>query len=115
MVENKLKNKQNNTEIRRIAIASEEKTADSIICNVSGRAPFYLIFENKKLVKTIKNPFAKGGGGAGLGVVQMLHNENVNLIVSGQFGENMIQSLKEKKMNYLVQRNNKISQIIKDI
>lgn len=80
----------------KIAIASEGKKEDSQVCPTAGRAPYYLIFEDKKLVKTIKNPFAVGGGGAGFGVAKMLENEKVDLVISGQFGGNMLGALKEK-------------------
>lgn len=82
----------------KIGIASEGKKLDSLVCPTAGRAPFYLVFEDKKLIKTIKNPFANGGGGAGFGVVQMLANEGVNKIISGKFGEKLVEALNEKNM-----------------
>ena len=84
----------------KVAIAAEKEDIKSEICPTAGRAPYYLIFDNFELVKTIKNPFASGGGGAGFGVIQMLFNEKVDLIISGKFGENMISALKEKNMKY---------------
>jgi predicted Fe-Mo cluster-binding NifX family protein len=88
------------TSFQKIAIAAEKKDLDSEVCPTAGRAPYYLIFENNKLVKEIKNPFAVGGGGAGNGVIQMLSNENVELIISGNFGGNMLSALEEKNMKY---------------
>lgn len=86
----------------KIAIASENKTIESELCPTPGRTPYYLIFENNKLIKTLKNPFAVGGGGAGYGVVQMLSNEGVELIISGKFGDNIISALNEKNMKYKI-------------
>ena len=81
----------------KIAIASNKKGVDeSMVCNTAGRSPYYLIFDNKDLVKTIKNPFAVGGGGAGPAVSKMLANENVNIVLCKQFGEKMISNLKER-------------------
>lgn len=80
----------------KIAIASTGKEPTSEVNPVAGRAPYYLIYENKKLIKTIKNPFAIGGGGAGFGVAKMLADENINLVVAGKFGENMIMALEQK-------------------
>lgn len=81
----------------KIAIASNKKSIDdSMVCNTAGRSPYYLIFENKELVKTIKNPFAVGGGGAGPAVAKMLANETVNLVLCKKFGEKMISTLKER-------------------
>ncbi len=85
----------------KIAVASEGKEESSSVSEVSGRAPYYLIFEDKKLAKVMKNPFAVGGGGAGFGVVQMLHNEGVGLVISGKFGPNMVSAFKEKNIKFL--------------
>jgi len=84
----------------KIAIASEGKTQESEISVRGGRAPYYLIFENKKLIKTIKNPFAVGSGGAGWSVAHMLAKEKVNLIIVGRVGPNMEFALKEKNIKF---------------
>ncbi len=84
----------------KIAIASEGKSSDSEISLRGGRAPYYLIFENKKLIKILKNPFAVGGGGAGWSVAYMLAKENVNLVIAGKIGSNMQLALKEKDINF---------------
>ncbi|PIT84800.1 hypothetical protein COU37_01515 [Candidatus Micrarchaeota archaeon CG10_big_fil_rev_8_21_14_0_10_45_29] len=84
----------------KIAIASEAESLDSQVCPVFGRAPYYLFFEGEKLVKTIKNPFATGGGGAGFGVAQMLSNEGVELVVCGKLGGNAAGALEEKKIRH---------------
>lgn len=83
----------------KIAVASEGKDLDSKVSMVSGRAPFYLIFEDGTLADTVKNPFAVGGGGAGWGVAKMLHDKGVELVVSGKFGENMMTAMKDKGMD----------------
>lgn len=80
----------------KIAISSSGKDENSEISPVAGRAPYFLIYEDGKLVKTIKNPFAIGGGGAGFAVAKMLADEKVDLVIAGHFGENMIGALEEK-------------------
>lgn len=82
----------------KIGIASEGKDENSNVSEVSGRAPFFLIFENKKLVKVISNPFKTGGGGAGFGVAKMLSKEGVKIIIAGMFGKNITEYLKEKEI-----------------
>ena len=82
----------------KIAIASTGKEKNSKVSEIAGRAPYYLIYENKKIIKIIKNPFAVGGGGAGFGVAKMLADEGVKTIVGRNFGMNMVGALKEKKI-----------------
>lgn len=84
----------------KIAIASEGKTVDSQISTKGGRAPYYLILENKKIIETIKNPFAQGSGGAGFSVAHMLAEKNINLVIAGKLGKNMINALKEKGIEF---------------
>lgn len=85
----------------KVAIASLGENENSQISPVGGRAPYYLIFENKKLVKVIKNPFRIGGGGAGFGVAKMLADEGVEMVVAGRIGPNMKAALEEKGIKYL--------------
>lgn len=82
----------------KIAVASSGKDQDSEVSPVAGRAPYFLIYEDKNLSKTIKNPFAFGGGGAGFGVAKMLGDEGVNLIIAGHFGEKIIGALEERNI-----------------
>ena len=82
----------------KVAIASEGKNENSEVSLKGGRAPYYLIFDNKKLVETIKNPFAVGGGGAGWSVAYLLADKKVNLVIAGKFGSNMKSALREKKI-----------------
>lgn len=84
----------------KIAVASSGKDEKSEVSPVSGRAEYYLVFEDRKLVKTIPNPFKTGGGGAGPAVVQMLSNEGVKKVISGSFGDKMIDAMREKGMKY---------------
>ena len=79
------------------AIASKGKTEDSEISEIGGRAPYYLVFENKKLVKVLPNHF-KFGGGAGYAVAKMLINEKVDLVISGRFGAVLSGVLEDNKI-----------------
>jgi predicted Fe-Mo cluster-binding NifX family protein len=98
----------------KIAVASTGKKSDSKVSSVSGRAPFYLIFENDKLVKVISNPFRIGGGGAGFGVAKMLINENVEMVISGNFGPNLLETLKEKNIKIKIVTGRTVEEAIKD-
>ena len=98
----------------KIAIASEGKDEASEVTLVSGRAPYYLIFENGKLVKSIKNPFAVGGGGAGFSVAQMLGNEKVDIVVSGKFGPNITMAMEQKGIKVVVVNDKTVKQALKE-
>jgi len=102
------------TKTKRIAIASEGKDINSEVSLRGGRAPYYLIFENKKLIETIKNPFAVGGGGAGWSVAHMLANKKINLVIAGRTGPNMEFALKQKKIKFK-EASGKVSNAIKKI
>jgi len=99
----------------KIAIASEGNNSDSVVCPTAGRAPYFLIFENDELIETIKNPFAKGSGGAGFSVAYMLAEKNVNLIIAGKFGEKMTSALDDKGLNYKEVQNKTIKQILEEL
>jgi len=96
----------------KIAIASEGKGIDSEISLRGGRAPYYLIFEDKKIIETIKNPFAAGSGGAGFSVAHMLADKKVNLVIAGKVGGNMISALKEKGIEFKEESEKKVSEVI---
>ena len=94
----------------KIAICSENNSVDSLISNAVGRAPYFLIFKDNKLIKSIKNPFALGGGGAGFSVAKLMQKEEVNMIIGKRFGPNVIQALKDRNINFKITNVN----IVKD-
>ena len=84
----------------KIAISSIGKDENSEVSYVTGKAPYFLIFEDGKLVKVLSNPFKIGGGGAGFSVAEMLSDEKVEMIVSGEFGGNIIGALESKGIEH---------------
>ncbi len=99
----------------KVAIASEGKDENSEVSQRGGRAPYYLIFEDRKLIESIKNPFATGSGGAGFSVAYMLADKKVNLVIAGKFGGNMESALKEKGIKFKEESRKKVKDIIKEI
>ena len=100
----------------KIAVASTGDKEDSLVSDVGGRAPFYLIFEDGKLVKSIKNPFRAGGGGAGTGVAQMLANEGAEMVICGHIGPRMREWLDSKGIKMMeVETKTKVSEVIKEV
>ena len=83
-----------------IAIASEGEDENAEISMRAGRAPYYMIYEGKKLVEKLKNPFSVGGGGAGWSVAYMLSEKKVDKVIAGRFGPNMEFALKEKGVKF---------------
>lgn len=84
----------------KIAIGSEGKTSEDLVSDVCGRATYFQIYENKKLIEVVKNPFKIGGGGAGSAVAKMLLDKGVEKIICGKLGDNMIEWLNDKKVPY---------------
>lgn len=99
----------------KIAIASDGKDLSSLVSQMAARAPYYLLFDDTKLLKVINNPFRRGGGGAGLAVVEMLADEGAGLVVVGKIGANMSQSLEEKGINYQIKENISIQEALNQI
>jgi len=99
----------------KIGVASEGDNENAQVSMVSGRAPYYLIFDNEKLVEVIKNPFAIGGGGAGFGVGQMLANKGVEVVVSGRFGPNVSSFLQSKGIKIVEMSNISVKEAVRGI
>jgi len=85
----------------KIAVASTARDESSMVSPRPGRARNYLIFnENGHLLKTLSNPFSRGGGGAGFGVAKMLADKHVDVVVGGRFGDKMAEALAQRGMAY---------------
>jgi len=99
----------------KIAVAAEGKTEEDMVSEIYGRANCFLIFEDKKLVKVLDNPFRVGGGGAGFGVTQMLAKEGVELVVAGKFGDKVMGFLAEKKMEKKEVSGKKVKETVEEL
>ena len=85
----------------KIAIATINKKEKSKISSRGGRAPYFLIFnENGELIESVSNPFAVGGGGAGIAVARMLADKKVDIVVANAIGNNMAGALEESGIKY---------------
>ncbi|MGM0629312.1 MAG: NifB/NifX family molybdenum-iron cluster-binding protein [Patescibacteria group bacterium] len=78
----------------KIAISAVNKNTDSEISSLGGRAPYYLIFNEKgELLESLVNPFADDRGGAGVSTAKMLAKKEVTNVISGDFGGKMLNIL----------------------
>lgn len=99
----------------KIAIASEVDSINSQVSTEGGRAPYYLLFEDGKLVQSIKNPFRSGGGGAGPAMASMIADEGVKYVLSQHFGEKMIRALEEKNIQWKIVESITVEEALKDL
>ena len=85
----------------KIAVASSDKTAEASVSNMAAKCPYYLIFDSKgKLTETIDNPYRDTRGGAGPSAANFLARKGVTIVVAGNFGSKMINTLKNNGITY---------------
>ena len=94
-------NADNSKSSNKIAVATVGDSVTSEISKVSGRAPYFLIFDEKGVfLKSIKNPSQNRRGGASSVVVDLLKKESVKTVIAGKFGDKMVRQLKTNKIEY---------------
>ena len=83
----------------RIAISSTGKDLDSQIDNRFGRCPYFVIVEveNKdiKSSKAIENTATAQAGGAGISAAELVGNQNVEAVITGNSGPRAFSVLSE--------------------
>jgi len=99
----------------KVAIGSKGKTIEDEVSEVCGRAPYFLLFEDKELVEVIDNPFRKGGGGAGAGMAKLLIDKGAELVICGNFGGYMKDWLEDKNVPYKEENDKLIKDILNEL
>jgi len=85
----------------KIAVAAVGDSVNSNISKISGRAPYYLIFDgNGVFLKSIKNPAQSRGRRASSGVIDLLLKESCKTVIAGKFGDKMLSQLQANKIDY---------------
>jgi len=80
-----------------IAVAAVGRTENIQISQKAGRAPYYLIFNQRgKLMEVISNPFSGTARRAGPQVAALLAEKNITVMVAGEFGRKLKIALDEK-------------------
>ncbi len=85
-----------------IAVAADDSTESSRICDKAGKAPYFLIFDGSgAFIKAIKNPVQYEHGGASSSVTALLKKESIKTLIAGEFGDKMEKNLKSAGIKYL--------------
>ncbi len=85
-----------------IAVASQVDTKNTAVQLKAARCTFYLIFDaSGKLTDAIKNPYKDAKRSAGRKVAVFLAKRGVSILIAGEFGKRMINSLKDKGIKYI--------------
>ncbi|MCK5825976.1 MAG: hypothetical protein KAG93_02995 [Desulfuromusa sp.] len=91
-------------EIVAIAVAANNPGTGATISEKSGRAAYFLFFDNSgNFLAAEKNPFAAIRGGAGPKVAGFLSDKGVTLFLAGEFGAKMERALSSYKIKYISQ------------
>ena len=90
-----------NTEKIKIAVASGDKTSKASVSNKAAKCPYYLIFDSKgRLTEVIDNPYGDASRGAGPSAANFLAQKGVTIVIAGNFGSKMINTLKNKGITH---------------
>ncbi len=90
-----------NTEKIKIAVASCDKTAKAPVSNKAAKCPYYLMFDNKgEMTEVIDNPYGDASRGAGPSAANFLAQKGVTIVIAGNFGSKMINTLKNKGITH---------------
>ena len=81
-------------ETMKIAVPSTGQQKDSLISQETGRAPFFLIFDEKgNFLEAVKNPAKDQYGGISRTVINLLAGKGITLVIAKNIGDKMKQAL----------------------
>jgi predicted Fe-Mo cluster-binding NifX family protein len=85
----------------KIVVASCDKTAKASVSNEAAKCPYYLIFDSKgEMTEVIDNPYRDASRGAGPSAAIFLAEKGVTIVIAGNFGLKMINTLKNKGITH---------------
>ena len=86
----------------KIAVPATGSEKNSLISEETGRAPFFLFFDEKgNFLEAMKNPAKDQFGGISRTVVALLSDKNVTMIIAGSIGDKMKQALTDRHINFV--------------
>lgn len=73
----------------KIALPTENKDINSMLCASFGRAPYYLIYDTVTQSSVfVDNTAAASAGGAGIKAAQLLIDSSINALIAPRCGQN---------------------------
>ena len=85
----------------KIAVASGGKTSKASVSNMAAKCPYYIILDSKgDLIEVVDNPYWDASRGAGPSAANFLARQGVTLLIAGNFGSKMINTLKSKGITH---------------
>jgi len=80
-----------------IAVASDDATSEASVSNEAAKCPYYLIFNGTgELVEVVDNPYGEARRNAGPSAAHFLARRGVTIVIAGNFGSKMLDTLKSK-------------------
>ena len=85
----------------KIAVAANGKSAQASVSNMAAKCPYYLIFNNKgEMIEVVDNPYRDASGGAGPLAANFLARKDINIVIAGNFGSKMVNTLESKSVTH---------------
>lgn len=85
----------------KIAVPATGSEKNSLISEETGRAPFFLFFDEKGIfIEAMRNPAKDQSGGISRTVVSLLSDKNVTMIIAESIGDKMKQALTAHHINF---------------
>ncbi len=85
----------------KIVVPATGSEKNSLISEETGRAPFFLFFdENGNFTEAMENPAKDQSGGISRTVVSLLSDNNVTMIIAESIGDKMKQALIANHINF---------------
>jgi len=99
----------------KIAITSTGENLDSNVDPRFGRAKYFIIVDSETMeFKAIENPSIAAGGGAGVQSAQLIADENVSYLLTGNCGPNAFKVFSAAGINVIVNVSGTIRKAIDD-
>lgn len=97
----------------KIGISSSGNTLDSFVDSRFGRCPYFIIVDTDTMqFKVINNSGAGRQGGAGINAAQLIIDEGVEVLISGNIEPNAEQALKASNVKILTGLSGTIKEVV---